>query len=176
MTHEYMQQLPGGYDGPEEPMEAVMRAGDVMCAPLPSLTTLLCLSLPTRPLLLHSRQPEPLCATCRFWHHWMVHASSINCSDTVRQAVIARFHSTKYGLALLSDDGGVASDGNLWKYWGPEVREGPEPDPAAVEGFAASWQLLDSPPPAVRHPLDRGEGDLERCVAQRLPSSVQANL
>ena len=93
----------------------------------------------------------------------MVHASSINCSDTVRQAVIARFHSTKYGLALLSDDGGVASDGNLWKYWGPEVREGPEPDPAAVEGFAASWQLLDSPPPAVRHPLDRGEGDLERC-------------
>ena len=61
MTHEYMQQLPGGYDGPEEPMEAVMRAGDVMCAPLPSLTTLLCLSLPTRPLLLHSRQPEPLC-------------------------------------------------------------------------------------------------------------------
>ena len=39
-----------------------MRAGDVMCAPLPSLTTLLCLSLPTRPLLLHSRQPEPLCA------------------------------------------------------------------------------------------------------------------
>ena len=101
----------------------------------------------------------------RFWHHWMVHASSINCSDTVRQAVIARFHSTKYGLALLSDDGGVASDGNLWKYWGPEVREGPEPDPAAVEGFAASWQLLDSPPPAVRHPLDRGEGDLERCLS-----------
>ena len=96
----------------------------------------------------------------------MVHASSINCSDTVRQAVIARFHSTKYGLALLSDDGGVASDGNLWKYWGPEVREGPEPDPAAVEGFAASWQLLDSPPPAVRHPLDRGEGDLERCASQ----------
>ena len=100
----------------------------------------------------------------------MVHASSINCSDTVRQAVIARFHSTKYGLALLSDDGGVASDGNLWKYWGPEVREGPEPDPAAVEGFAASWQLLDSPPPAVRHPLDRGEGDLERCAQHPLLS------
>ena len=103
----------------------------------------------------------------------MVHASSINCSDTVRQAVIARFHSTKYGLALLSDDGGVASDGNLWKYWGPEVREGPEPDPAAVEGFAASWQLLDSPPPAVRHPLDRGEGDLERCAQHPLLSLSQ---
>ena len=43
----------------------------------------------------------------------MVHASSINCSDTVRQAVIARFHSTKYGLALLSDDGGVAREGGM---------------------------------------------------------------
>ncbi len=43
----------------------------------------------------------------RFWHHWCVHASAYNGSDKVRQAVIARFHSTLPGFPLLWDDGGV---------------------------------------------------------------------
>ena len=50
-----------------------------------------------------------------FWHHWMVHGSSTNCSVKIRQAVIARFHSTKHGQAMLADDGGdlvLAFSGN----------------------------------------------------------------
>jgi hypothetical protein len=39
------------------------------------------------------------------------------------QAVISRFHTTKYAREILLDDGGVASDGNLWKYWSPEVND-----------------------------------------------------
>ena len=56
-------------------------------------------------------------------HHWCVHASAFNGSARVRQAVIARFHCTLPGRPLLWDDGGVGSDGSLWKYWGDALRE-----------------------------------------------------
>eukprot|EP01051_Picozoa_sp_SAG22_P002079 SAG22_NODE_88_length_21409_cov_11.207180_16_plen_157_part_00 len=57
------------------------------------------------------------------WHHWCVHASSVNRSDRIRQAVITRFHTTKWGDEMISDEGGVSTDGDLWKYWGRAVRE-----------------------------------------------------
>ena len=50
---------------------------------------------------------RPVALLSRFWHHWCVHASAYNGSDKVRQAVIARFHSTLPGFPLLWDDGGV---------------------------------------------------------------------
>lgn len=41
----------------------------------------------------------------------------------MREAVIARFHTTVHGAAMQRDDGGVATDGDLWKFWGTAVRE-----------------------------------------------------
>lgn len=46
------------------------------------------------------------------WHHWCAHASSYNGSDTVRQAVISRFHTTAYAREILLDDGCVSC--NTW--------------------------------------------------------------
>ena len=51
------------------------------------------------------------------WHHWCVHANSRNDSDRVRQAIFSRFHTTRWKDELLVDEGGVSTDGNLWKYW-----------------------------------------------------------
>jgi hypothetical protein len=62
-------------------------------------------------------------AAPQIWHHWTVHSTSANLSGRVREAIIARFHTTKFGDEMQSDDGGVATDGDLWKYWGPAVRE-----------------------------------------------------
>ena len=56
------------------------------------------------------------------WHHWCAHSGSPNGLDSIRQLFVARFHSTTHTQELLVDDGGVATDGNLWKYWGPAVR------------------------------------------------------
>ena len=52
------------------------------------------------------------------------HSGSPNGLDSIRQLFVARFHSTTHGEAMLTDDGGVSSDGNLWKYWGPAVNNG----------------------------------------------------
>ena len=52
------------------------------------------------------------------------HSGSPNGLDSIRQLFVARFHSTAHGEAMLTDDGGVSSDGNLWKYWGPAVNDG----------------------------------------------------
>ena len=57
------------------------------------------------------------------WHHWCVHSSSTNRSDRIRQAVIARFHTTRFGEEQLTDAGGAATDKNLWKYWGSDVND-----------------------------------------------------
>jgi hypothetical protein len=56
------------------------------------------------------------------WHHWCAHSGSPNGLDSIRQLFVARFHSTAHTQELLVDDGGVSTDGNLWKYWGPAVR------------------------------------------------------
>jgi ectoine hydroxylase-related dioxygenase (phytanoyl-CoA dioxygenase family) len=57
------------------------------------------------------------------WHHWCVHASSTNSSDRIRQAIITRFHTTEFGEQQRNDAGGVATDLDLWKYWGGAVRQ-----------------------------------------------------
>ena len=44
----------------------------------------------------------------------------------MREGIIARFHTTVHGDAMQLDDGGVATDGDLWKFWGPAVREAGE--------------------------------------------------
>ena len=62
----------------------------------------------------------------QIWHHWTVHSTSANLSDNVREGIIARFHTTVHGDAMQLDDGGVATDGDLWKFWGPAVREASE--------------------------------------------------
>ena len=73
-----------------------------------------------------------------FWHHWCVHASTYNGSDRVRQAVIARFHSTLPNHPLLHDDGGVASDGNLWKYWSDAMQSDTDGDDQPTATTAAT--------------------------------------
>ena len=55
------------------------------------------------------------------WHHWCAHSGSNNGHDSVRQLVVSRFHRS-YDDLLLMDDGGVGTDGDLWKYWGPAVQ------------------------------------------------------
>ena len=42
-------------------------------------------------------------------------------TDKVRQAIISRFHTTRWGDEQAKDAGGAATDGNLWRYWTPEV-------------------------------------------------------
>ena len=39
----------------------------------------------------------------------------------MRQAIISRFHTTRWGDEQAKDAGGAATDGNLWRYWTPEV-------------------------------------------------------
>ncbi len=56
------------------------------------------------------------------WHHWCVHASSSNHSDRVRQAIITRFHTTRWGNEQRTDAGGVATNKDLWKYWADDVQ------------------------------------------------------
>lgn len=56
------------------------------------------------------------------WHHWCVHASSTNYSDRVRQAIITRFHTTRWGHEQMTDAGGVATNKDMWKYWADDVR------------------------------------------------------
>ena len=52
------------------------------------------------------------------------------------RAQVARFHSTTHGEAMLTDDGGVGSDGHLCKYWGEAVR-GDGRDPGARAGTSS---------------------------------------
>ena len=88
-----------------------MRAGDALfCKQATAL--LLAATLRTH----HERRPMP-----RAGHHWCVHSDSYNGSDKVRQAIISRFHTTRWGEEQAKDAGGAASDGNLWRYWTPEV-------------------------------------------------------
>jgi hypothetical protein len=80
------------------------------------------------------------------WHHWCVHASSYNGTDKVRQAIISRFHSTLPHHPLLWDDGGVASDGCLWKYWSDAVQGGESACRYdAVSSQDCHWRLVAGP-------------------------------
>ena len=65
--------------------------------------------------------PSSLTAVHPTGHHWCVHSDSYNGSDKVRQAIISRFHTTRWGDEQAKDAGGAATDGNLWRYWTPEV-------------------------------------------------------
>ena len=56
------------------------------------------------------------------WHHFMVHQGSENRSTNIRQALIARWHNTTAEW-VGTDIGGIATDGDLWKCWGPAVRQ-----------------------------------------------------
>lgn len=119
MTIEFMERTcPGGYGGGGAPFEAVMnKPGDAVV-----------------------------------WHHWCVHAASANARTTsnvgddhgdggnvpcaegtgsrrgarVREAILGRFHTTVHAQAMLTDDGGVATCGNLWKYFGAALRGRPK--------------------------------------------------
>ena len=111
MSAEFMEATcPGGYDG-EGPVEGCMKKG-----------------VRGRFRELSPRFQAPLVQQCRqqdllIWHHWCVHSSSTNRSDRIRQAVIARFHTTRFGEEQLTDAGGAATDNNLWKYWGGDVND-----------------------------------------------------
>ena len=75
------------------------------------------------------------------WHHWCVHASSENRSDRVRQAIITRFHTTRWGEEQQRDAGGVATNGALWKYWEDDVRQVAAAAVAAAAAAAAAAKL-----------------------------------
>eukprot|EP01046_Picozoa_sp_COSAG06_P025278 COSAG06_NODE_2116_length_7557_cov_122.672298_1_plen_334_part_00 len=110
LTPQYLNSVcPGGYRG--EPIELTMRAGSVC-----------------------------------FWHHWMAHDSNYNACDVPRQAIFTRWHNQRPDLLepteiVLSnplldaeqmgeartiragfDIGGIRTDGDLWKWWTPQVR------------------------------------------------------
>ena len=62
------------------------------------------------------------------WHHWTVHQGSSNVLDFPRIGLFARwYHADTEEMRY--DIGGIQSDGDLWKYWAPAVREQP-PAPA----------------------------------------------
>jgi hypothetical protein len=93
-------------------------------------TTCPCIRFP-----LPAQQANRWSPTCS-WHHWCAHSGSPNGHSSIRQLVVSRFHRSCDEL-LLTDDGGVGSDGDLWKYFSPAVR-------AAGAGAAGEADIVSS--------------------------------
>lgn len=55
------------------------------------------------------------------WHYWTMHNGSMNLSPTPRLGLFARWYHRDYE-SMKHDMGGIRSDGDLWKHWGPEVQ------------------------------------------------------
>ena len=56
------------------------------------------------------------------WHHWTMHIGSMNVNSSPRLGLFARYHHRDW-FQMRMDKGGIRSDGDLWKYWSPEVRQ-----------------------------------------------------
>ena len=69
-------------------------------------------------MLLDRAVVNPAHCSALFWHHFLVHQSSNNASCSVRQGLIARWHTTHPAFDEWRDLGG-----GLWKWWTEEVKQ-----------------------------------------------------